>query len=111
MNDSRGFAAAVQPVAQSVISTSSSGLDAGDVRVATADRDIPAYCARPAGKANLPVVLVVHEIWALHEHFRDVCRRLAKEGYLALACDFFVRQGDPSNLEIDDIRRIVAQVP
>jgi len=111
MSENRGFAAAVQPVAQSVISTSSSGLDAGDVRIAAADRGIPAYCAKPAGKSNLPVVLVVHEIWALHEHFRDVCRRLANEGYLALACDFFARQGDPSNLEIDDIRKIVAQVP
>ena len=111
MNENQGFAAAVQPVAQSVISTPSTGLDAGDVRVPAADRAIPAYCAKPAGKTNLPVVLVVHEIWALHEHFRDVCRRLAKEGYMAVACDFFARQGDPSNLEIDEIRKIVAQVP
>jgi carboxymethylenebutenolidase len=109
--ENRGFAAAVQPVAQTVITTPSTGLDAGDVRIAAADREVPAYFARPAGRSNLPVVLVVHEIWALHEHFRDVTRRLAKEGYLAVACDFFARQGDPSNLEIEDIRKIVGQVP
>ena len=111
MNDHRGFAAAVQPVAQTVISTPSTGLDAGEVRVRAPDREIPAYCAKPAGKSNLPVILVVHEIWALHEHFRDVCRRLAKEGYMAVACDFFARQGDPGDLEIEEIRKIVARVP
>ena len=110
MNENRGFAAAVQPVAQSVISTPATGLDAGDVGIPAADREIPAYRARPAGKTNLPIVLVVHEIWSLHEHFRDVCRRLAKEGYLAVACDFFARQGDPADLEIEEIRKIVAQV-
>jgi len=110
-SDNRGFAAAVQPVAQTVITTDSSGLEAGAARIAAADREIPAYYAKPAGRDHLPIVLVVHEIWSLHEHFKDVCRRLAKEGYLAVACDFFARQGDPSNLEIEDIRKIVAQVP
>jgi hypothetical protein len=110
-SESRGFAAAVQPVAQTIISTPASGLDAGDVKIRAGDREIPAYRARPAGKSNLPIVLVVHEIWALHEHFKDVCRRLAKAGYMAVACDFFARQGDPANLEIEDIRKIVAQVP
>ena len=109
--ENRGFAAAVQPVAQTVITTPSTGLDAGDVRIRSADGEIPAYYAKPAGKSNLPIVLVVHEIWAVHEHFRDVCRRLAKEGYLAVACDFFARQGEPGNLEIEEIRKIVAQVP
>ena len=109
--ENRGFAAAVQPVAQTVITTPSTGLDAGDVRIRSADGEIPAYYAKPAGKSNLPIVLVVHEIWAVHEHFRDVCRRLAKEGYLAVACDFFARQGDPSDLEIEEIRKIVARVP
>ena len=111
MNDSRGFAAAVQPVAQTVISTDSAGLDARDTRIAAADREIPAYYAKPAGRDNLPVVLVVHEIWSLHEHFKDVCRRLAKEGYFAVACDFFARQGDPGDLEMEEIRKIVARVP
>jgi carboxymethylenebutenolidase len=110
-SENRGFAAAVQPVAQTVITTPSTGLEAGDARIATADGEIPAYWARPAGRPGLPIVLVVHEIWALHEHFRDVCRRLAKEGYLAVACDLFARQGDPGNLEIEEIRKIVARVP
>jgi carboxymethylenebutenolidase len=110
-SENRGFAAAVQPVAQTVVTTDSSGLTAGDVRIRAADREIPAYSAMPAGGKNLPVVLVVHEIWALHEHFKDVCRRLAKEGYLAVAPDFFARQGDPANLEIEEIRKIVGQVP
>ena len=69
--ENRGFAAAVQPVAQTVISTASTGLDAGDIRITAADGEIPAYFARPAGKSNLPIVLVVHEIWSVHEHFRD----------------------------------------
>ena len=111
MNENTGFAAAIQPVAQTVITTPSTGLEAGDTRIATTDREIPAYWARPEGKSNLPIVLVVHEIWALHEHFKDVTRRLAKEGYLAVACDFFARQGDPGNLEIEEIRKIVARVP
>jgi carboxymethylenebutenolidase len=111
MNENRGFAAAVQPVAQTVITTPSTGLEAGDARIAVADGDLAAYWARPAGKANLPIVLVVHEIWALHEHFKDVCRRLAKEGYFAVACDLFARQGDPGNLEIEEIRKIVGRVP
>jgi carboxymethylenebutenolidase len=110
-SENRGFAAAVQPVAQTIISTPVSGLDAGDVKIPAGDREIPAYCAKPAGKTNLPIVLVVHEIWALHEHFKDVCRRLAKAGYMAVACDLFARQGDPANLEIEEIRKIVAQVP
>ncbi len=110
-SENRGFAAAVQPVAQTVVTTDSHGLDAGEARVRAADRDIPAYYAKPSGRDDLPVILVVHEIWSLHEHFKDVCRRLAKEGYLAIACDFFARQGDPSNLEIEEIRKIVAQVP
>jgi len=110
-SDNRGFAAAVQPVAQTVISTPAAGLEAGEVKIPAGDRDIPAYCAKPAGKSNLPIVLVVHEIWALHEHFKDVCRRLAKAGYMAVACDFYARQGEPGNLEIEEIRKIVAQVP
>ena len=67
----------------------------------------PCGAAALAG-LSLPIVLVVHEIWALHEHFKDVCRRLAKEGYLAVACDLFARQGDPGDLEIEHrIRAII----
>jgi dienelactone hydrolase len=65
----------------------------------------------PAGGKNLPTIILVHEIWSVHEYFRDLCRRLALRGYLAIAPDFFARQGDVSKAELDDIRKIVATVP
>ena len=108
-----GFAVAVQPVAaQTRIVTDSEGLLAGEVRIRTADGEMPAYRAMPAQGARLPTVLVVQEIFGVHEHIKDVARRLAKAGYLALAPELYARQGDVSRLSgIDDIRPIVAQVP
>ena len=107
-----GFAAAVQPIqAQSVIHTDARGLEASDVRIPVKDGTIAAYSARPAGRDNLPVVVLVHEIWSVHEYFRDLCRRLAREGYLAVAPDLYGRQGDVSDKDIDAIRAIVGQVP
>ena len=107
-----GFAAAVQPVqAQTAIHTDAQGLDAGEVRIPVEDGAIAAYCAKPAGARNLPTILLVHEIWSVHEYFRDLCRRLAKAGYLALAPDLYGRQGDVSSVDIDAIRKIVATVP
>jgi carboxymethylenebutenolidase len=106
------YAAAVQPVAQTTISTDSAGLDAGDIRVPVKDGTIAAYFAKPKGGKNVPVVLLVHEIWSVHEYFKDLCRRLAKLGYLAVAPDFFGRQGDVTNLERDDIfKKVVSHVP
>lgn len=92
-----GFAAAVAPTGPllaQVITTDSVGLTAGMVEIPTPDRKIPAYRAMPAGKTNLGTVIVVHEIFAVHEYIQDVCRRFAKQGYLAIAPDFFVRQGN-----------------
>jgi len=111
--DSRvnGFATAVQPVATTTVQTDERGLVAGDVRIPVRDDQIYAYYARPEGGKNLPVVLLAHEIWSVHEYFKDLCRRLAKLGYLAVAPDLFARQGDPSNLPIEEIRKIVATVP
>jgi len=112
-----GFALAVRPVSAETITTSSDGLDVADVRVPTSAGEIPAYRAMPAstGKAKSKspaLVLVVHEIFGVHEHIRDVCRRLAKKGYFAVAPDLFVRQGDVSKLPgIDAIRDVVAKVP
>src|SRR5690242_3676576 len=104
-----GFAAAVQPIqAQTVVHTDAQGLEAGEIRIPVGSETIAAYQARPAGGADLPVVVLVHEIWSVHEYFRDLCRRLAKLGYLAVAPDLFGRQGDVSGLEIDAIRGIVA---
>ena len=91
-----GFAAAVLPVcAQSVIKTDSVGLTAGEIILTVEGQKVPVYRAQPEGKTGLPVVLVVSEIFGVHEHIADVARRFAKLGYLALAPDLFVRQGDP----------------
>ncbi len=108
-----GFAASVQPVmAQTVITTDTAGLEAGEVKIKTADGEIPAYRAMPASGSNFPTVLVVQEIFGVHEHIRDVCRRLAKLGYFAVAPEMYARQGDVSKLtSMDDIRPIVAKVP
>jgi len=109
-----GFALAVQPVqASTVISTDASGLDAGSATVKMSGGELPIYYARPAQGDKLPVVLVVQEIFGVHEHIRDVCRRLAKQGYLALAPELFFRQGDPTKLEnvADILSSIVSKVP
>jgi carboxymethylenebutenolidase len=108
-----GFAAAVQPVAAGTqIATDAKGLVAGEVRIPTKDGEIPAYRAMPEGGKNLPTVLVVQEIFGVHEHIKDVCRRLAKAGYLAIAPEMYARQGDVSQLtDWDQIRAIVAKVP
>jgi carboxymethylenebutenolidase len=92
-----GFAAATLPVAaQTVIKTDTAGLLAGTVQLSVNGQTVPVYRAQPEGKSNLPVILVVSEIFGVHEHIADVARRFAKLGYLALAPDLFVRQGDPS---------------
>lgn len=108
-----GFAMSTQPVqAQTVIVTDATGLEAGMVSIPTADGPIPAYRAVPAGGRNRPLVLVVQEIFGLHEHIKDVCRRLAKVGYCAIAPSLYHRQGDVTTLQtFDEIRPIVAKVP
>ena len=109
-----GFAAAVLPVmAQSVIKTDSTGLIAGEISIELNGQSVPVYRAQPEGKTKLPVVLVISEIFGVHEHIADVARRLAKLGYLALAPELFVRQGDPraaaSVAEL--MQKVVARVP
>lgn len=108
-----GFALAVQPVAaQTMITTDTRGLEAGEVKIKSGDIDLPAYRAMPAAGGPFPVVLVVQEIFGVHEHIKDVCRRFAKLGYMAIAPELYVRQGDVSQLSsIDEIRPIVAKVP
>lgn len=107
-----GFALATRPIAAAVITTDSKGLATGIAQIPTADGSIPAYWARPATGQDFPIVLVIQEIFGVHEHIQDVCRRFAKLGYLAIAPEMFVRQGDVSKLEsIDEIRKIVNQVP
>jgi carboxymethylenebutenolidase len=109
-----GFALAVQPsAAQSPIKTSTDGLTAGEVKVPVKDGDMVAYRAMPVGKTGAPVVLVVSEIFGVHEYIADVCRRLAKEGYMAIAPELFARYGDPRKLtNVQDILAgIVSKVP
>ena len=109
-----GFATAVRPVcAQTVITTDTQGLTAGEVKIPVADGQIPAYRAMPEQRKALPTVLVVQEIFGVHEHIRDVCRRLAKLGYLAVAPELYARQGDASKLASpqDIMEKIVARVP
>ena len=103
-----GFAAAVSPVTAQTIKTDSTGLTAGEVTVMVGDFKMPAYRAMPAGKTNLPVVLVVSEIFGVHEHIADVARRFAKLGYLAIAPELFVRQGDAQSY--GEIGKLVAEV-
>jgi carboxymethylenebutenolidase len=95
-----GFALAVQPIsAQSVIKTDSEGLTAGEVQIPVSDGEIPAYRAMPDKKGKkFPVVLVIHEIFGVHEHIQDVCRRFAKLGYMAIAPALYARQGDVKSI-------------
>jgi len=89
-----GFAVAMQPVAAHTIVTDTAGLVAGEVTIKVGDFDLPAYRARPEGDGRFPIVVVVSEIFGVHEHIADVARRFAKLGYLAVAPELFVRQGD-----------------
>lgn len=109
-----GYAAAAAPLmAQTAIKTSSEGLTTGEVIIDVNGFKMSAYRAAPVGKTNLPVVLVVSEIFGVHEYIADVCRRFAKLGYLAIAPELFQRQGDPTayNTIADLQREIVAKVP
>ena len=108
------FALAAQPVqAQTIITTSTDGLEAGDISIPTATGPIAGYRAAPATGTNLPVILVVQEIFGVHEWIKDICRRLAKAGYYAIAPDYYQRQGDAT--KVADIgtlfTTIVAKVP
>ena len=107
-----GFAMAVQPVTAATITTSDEGLTAGEVKVPVGDQTIPAYRAMPKSGGPFPVVLVVQEIFGVHEHIKDICRRFARLGYFAIAPELYARQGDVSKLQsIDEIREVVAKVP
>lgn len=103
-----GFALAVQPVSAQTLHTDSKGLTAGEVKIPVNDGEIPAYRAMPAGGGPFPVILVVQEIFGVHEHIKDVCRRFAKLGYFAVAPELYSRQGDVSKLS--DIQQILSSV-
>jgi len=104
-----GFAAAVRPLqAATVVTTDTVGLSAGEVMIPAGGTEIPGYRAMPVGAKRAPVVVVVQEIFGVHEHIQDVCRRLAKLGYLAVAPSLYARQGDVSKMT--DIQKIVSEV-
>ncbi len=104
-----GFTLAVRPLSAATILTDDSGLDGGDVAIPAGDRSIPAYRAMPAGKSGLTTIVIVHEVFGVHEHIRDLCRRLAKTGYLAVAPDLFARHGDaPRIADREELMRVVS---
>ena len=103
-----GFAMAVLPVTAQTITTSADGLAAGEVKVPTKDGEMPAYRAMPATGSDFPVILVVHEAFGVHEHIRDICRRIAKNGYFAIAPELYARQGDPS--KITDTSKLMSEI-
>jgi len=108
-----GFAAAVQPVAAETITTDANGLETGEVKIPTPQGEIPAYRALPQNGGPFPVILVVQEIFGVHEHIKDICRRFAKLGYMAIAPELYARQGDVSKIkEIPEIiSKVVSKVP
>lgn len=108
-----GFALAVQPVSAQTVTTDAAGLEAGEVKIPVTDGELPAYRARPATGGPFPTVLVVQEIFGVHEYIKDVCRRFAKLGYLAVAPALYARQGDVSQMaDIDEvISKVVSKVP
>ena len=103
-----GFALSVQPVSAETITTDTDGLEAGEVSIPVADGKMPAYRAVPKSGKNLPTVVVVQEIFGVHEHIKDICRRFAKLGYFAVAPELYARQGDVS--KIKNIQEVISQV-
>ena len=108
-----GFAIASQPLLAQAITTDMRDINAGEVKVSVADGTIPAYQAMPSVGKNFPVILVIQEIFGVHEHIKDMCRRYAKMGYLAIAPELFARQGDVSTMtDIGEIlSKVVSKVP
>lgn len=108
-----GYTLAAGPVRAEVVTTDTNGLNAGDAKIKVGDRDMPAYFARPASASNPPVVLVAMEIFGLHQYIKDVTRRLAKLGALAVAPDYYFRSGtDLTKItEIKDLLPIVNAKP
>jgi carboxymethylenebutenolidase len=107
-----GFALSMQPVSAETITTDANGLEAGEVKVPTADGEMPAYRAMPATGGPFPTVLVAHEAWGVHEHIKDLCRRFAKLGYYAIAPELFAREGNAAAITDPQERgKLLASVP
>jgi carboxymethylenebutenolidase len=107
-----GYAVAAFSAEAEPIHTDETGIVTATVEIPVKDRSIPAYLARPAAKGKHPVIFVNTEVFGVHEWIKDVCRRLAKAGYVAIAPDLFVRTGDPSKTtDMKEVMRIVAAQP
>ncbi|POD95629.1 dienelactone hydrolase family protein [Pectobacterium odoriferum] len=105
----QGLSSAVEPQTSSIITTDFAGIVASETTIPSQGEQLPAYIARPANHDGpLPIVLVVQEIFGVHQHIQDVCRRLAKQGYIAIAPELYVRQGDPSHY--NDIQQILTEL-
>ena len=103
-----GFALSVQPISAAAIATDASGLETGEAKIPVSDGEIPAYWAKPAKGTKLGTILVVQEIFGVHEWIKDICRRFAKEGYFAVAPALYARQGDPTTYT--DIQKLVSEI-
>ena len=103
-----GFTLAITPVEAQMIHTDATGIHAGEVKIPVEDGDMPGYSAKPDGAGPFPVILVNEEIFGVHEHIKDLCRRLAKVGYLAVAPEIYAREGDLSKMT--DVKQIISQV-
>ncbi len=107
-----GFALAVLPVSAETITTDSNGLTVGEVKIPVADGSIPGYRAMPSSGGPFATVLVVHEIFGVHEHIKDICRRLAKLGYVAVAPALYAREGDVGRMSnMQENMKVVGKVP
>lgn len=107
-----GFALAVLPVSAQTITTDTNGLTAGEVKIPVAGGTVPAYRAMPATGGPFPTILVAHEIFGVHEHIKDICRRLAKAGYFAVAPALYAREGDVAGLsDLKQVMKVASKVP
>jgi carboxymethylenebutenolidase len=108
-----GLTLATTRVEAQVIHTNAAGLLAGEVQIPVGDGHIPAYAARPDGAGPFPTVLVIEEIFGVHDYIKDVCRRLAKNGYLAVAPELYARLADLSKMTDPQqiIRDVISKAP
>jgi len=105
-----GFALAAQPISAETIITDSNGIIAGEAKVKVADGFIPAYIAMPAAGGSHPTVLVIQEVFGVHEHIKDICRRFAKLGYFAISSELYARQGDASKYSLADLPKLISEI-
>jgi carboxymethylenebutenolidase len=107
-----GYALSVDTVLAQAIRTDTSGIVAGDAEVRIGDYAMPVYEARPATGTDHPILVVISEIWGLHEYIKDSTRRFAKEGFYAIAPEFFQREGGVGHIpNVQDVLKIVLAVP